>query len=121
MLIVRSAQVEALAASAQRDFEERLTAHLKRFFPRPCAVLGEGGLRQLCRDGITRARTYGLRSERDLCKYLNLMLVFGHAFDREQPWAAEILQLGSAPSRRMERLYAVALERAGEQQRTDAA
>jgi len=121
MLVMRTAQLEALRASAQQRFEERLMAHLGRIFPRPCAVLGEAGLRHLCRDGIARARTYGLRSERDLCKYLSLMLVFGHNFDREQPWAAEILQLGSAPGRRMERLYATAQERAGEGQGTDVA
>jgi hypothetical protein len=120
MLVVRTAQLEALAASAERLFEERLVAHLEKFFPRPCAGLGEAGLRQLCREGIARARTYGLRSERDLCKYLNLMFVFGRAFDREQSWAAEILRLRSAPGQRMERLYAIALEKAREGKGLDA-
>jgi hypothetical protein len=39
------------------------------------------------------------------------MLVFGRDFDREHPWAAEILRLGSAPGQRTERLYAAALTR----------
>jgi hypothetical protein len=121
MLVVRTAQLEALGASVQQHFEERLMAHLERFFPQPCVILGEFGLRQLCQEGIARARAYGLRSERDLCKYLNLMFVFGCDFDHEQPWAAEILQLGSAPGRRMERLYQAALERIGEEQESDAA
>lgn len=116
MLVLRNAQLAALGASAQRRFEERLLAHLERFFPHLCAQLGEAGLRQLCQDGIARARTYGLRSERDLCKYINLILVFGPGFDREQPWAAEILELNSAPGQRMEKIYAAALERLGDDQ-----
>lgn len=114
MLVMRKVQLEVLGESARRRFEERLGAHLRRFFPRPCEVLGQEGLRQVCREGIERAQSYGMTSERDLCKFLSLVFVFGRDFDREQPWAAEILRLGSVPSRRMERLYAAALARADE-------
>jgi hypothetical protein len=114
MLVLRNAQLKALEAAAWREFEDRLMTHLQRFFPAPCAALGPAGLRRLCQEGIARARAHGFRSERDLCKFLSLTLVFGRDFDREQPWATEIVALGGAPSARMDRLFAAGLARAEE-------
>ncbi|MEM7153896.1 MAG: hypothetical protein AAF799_13690 [Myxococcota bacterium] len=47
----------------------------------------------MIRHGVTRASGYGIESELGICRYLNLMFVFGRDFDRNPrlSWAREIL------------------------------
>jgi hypothetical protein len=93
MLLIRKPQLEALGARHRSAFAARLGEHLGRFFPERCRVLGPEGVAEAIEHGITRAALYGLTSERDVCKYIDLMFVFGRDFDRAecQPWAARIL------------------------------
>lgn len=117
MWTIRREQLLAMGGLRLEDFEVRALAHVRKFFPEPCRSLGERGTRDLVRRGIERARGYGFTSERDLCKYLNLIFTFGEEFDTRLPWAASILRLGGAPSRRMARLYERALAREGKDRR----
>lgn len=111
MLKLREEQMLVLARASQQAFEDRALAHVHQYFTSRCEVLGTEGVREALQHGIERARSYGFTSERNLCKYLNLMFTFGLNFDLdpELPWAAELLGLGGAPSRRMARLYETAL------------
>ena len=38
-----------------------------------------------------RSRTYGIVTECDVCKYIDLMIAFGRDFDQECVWARETL------------------------------
>lgn len=93
MLLIRQAQMEALNKSAQMGFEDKMLAHLNRFFPDAFAAMGEPGALKMIRHGIRRAKHHGFNSERDVCKYIDVMVVFGRDFDQDAnlPWAAEIL------------------------------
>jgi hypothetical protein len=53
--------------------------------------MSDAELLELIRHGVGRARAHGIDTERGACKLLNLMFVFGRDFDRELPWAREIL------------------------------
>ena len=114
MLTLRQAQMDALDADRARDFEARLVQHLRTVFPSRCEPLGDQGLLDVARDGIERAESHGLSSEREICKYVDLMFVLGPGFDRDPrlPWAAEIL--GDPGTRdglsRIERLSRAALD-----------
>jgi hypothetical protein len=114
MLTIRDAAWDKLAEAAHADFVARMRAHLRKFFPEQCDALGEVKTGQLIEFGITRAREYGFGSERDVCKYIDLMCVFGHRFDRDErlPWARHILEsrFPPDPAERMQHLYATALE-----------
>lgn len=103
------------AAKRRQEFEIRLERHLIRFFPEQAASLGTDGLHLFIGYGSARASTHGFNTERDICKYLDLMCVFGRDFDSDQrlPWAAEILHRPFRTSRlKMNRLMEAALERA---------
>jgi hypothetical protein len=117
MWMIRREQLLAMGGLRREAFEVRALAHVWRFFPEPCRSLGELGTRELVRRGIERARGHGFTSERDLCKYLNLVFAFGEDFGSRLPWAASILRLGGAPSRRMARLYERAVAREGKDRR----
>jgi hypothetical protein len=94
-IVLREAQVEALRMPSSEGFVGRVEAHLRRFFPGECARLGgKPALRAVVDHGMARAAHHGLRSEREVCKYLDLMFAFGRDFDRDPrlPWAVAIFE-----------------------------
>jgi hypothetical protein len=118
MFVIRDAMYDALGHSAHEDFVARMRLHLRKFFPEQCDSLGEAKIGQLIEFGVKRAREYGFESERDICKYTNLMCVFGCGFDRDEryPWAREILasRFPPDPEQGMRRLHGMAIETLGE-------
>jgi hypothetical protein len=114
MFVIRNAQWDRLAEQALADFIVRMRAHLREFFPEQCDALGEAKIGQLIDYGIRRAREWGFESERDVCTYIDLMCVFGNAFDRDKrlPWARHILEtrFPPDPGDRIELLHETALE-----------
>jgi hypothetical protein len=118
MLVIRDAVWEELGEAALADFVTRVRLHLRRFFPEQCEALGEKRLGQLVETGIAQARSYGFGTEREVCKYIDLMCVFGDDFDR-LPWARRILEsrLPSDPDERMRRLHATAIAALGAAER----
>jgi len=106
-LEIRSAQLPALAP-ATPSFRGRACEHLRRHFPEATAALGDRALSVLVDDGTRRAMHYGFVSERDVCKFLNLMFTFGRHFDQDprQAWARPFLEAAatSTPTLQMVRL-----------------
>jgi len=104
MFIVRDQQVRALVRDALARW---IAAHLRRFFPAECAALGETGLRERIREGISRAVSHGFESEVHISQYLDLMFAFGPDFDSDPalPWARALLaEENLTPDIRMHRL-----------------
>lgn len=87
-----------------------MVVHLKKFFPRQCEAEGEPQIRKTIQYGIERAAAYGITAERDVCKYIDLMIVFGSDFDADEqlPWAGEILRRRSHPATKMRALHSSA-------------
>ena len=109
MFKVRREQMVAYREAALRDFEDQVVAHVGRCFPEELAALGEDGTRLVIRSGIERAGGYGIVAERDVCKFIDLMLVLGTTFDREHAWAGEILANPNRSSRRkLDALFEIA-------------
>jgi hypothetical protein len=110
MLTIRQAQFAVLSQLEVQKFEDWMLVHLKKFFPRQCAALGDTRLRETIQHGIERAAVYGLTSKRDVCKYIDLMIVFGRDFDtdRRYRWAGEILGKRRNPGAKMQALFQAA-------------
>jgi hypothetical protein len=94
MLTIRQAQLVVLSRLEVEKFEDWILAHLRKFFPTQCAALGERALQELIQHGIQRSARYGVTTRRDVCKYIDLMIVFGRDFDTDtrSRWAADILR-----------------------------
>jgi hypothetical protein len=92
MFTIRQDQLDTLHDDKRRRFVERMVAHLKEYFPRRVESLGEPEVRNLIEDGITRAASYRITAERDVCKFIDIMIVHGRDFDTRFPWAEEILK-----------------------------
>ncbi len=115
MLTIRQAQFAVFSKLAVRKFEDWMVAHLERFFPRQARELGELKLRETIQYGIDRAAAYDVTIKRDVCKYIDLMIVFGRDFDTDKRfrWAAEILSKKRNPGAKMRALFEAAKARLG--------
>ncbi len=93
MLVIRKEQDEALTQVTRVVFEDRMTVHINKHFPTHYEALGEENCRELIRYGIEQAATHDFISERDVCKFIDLMVCCGVQFDtdEQQTWATEIL------------------------------
>jgi hypothetical protein len=110
MLIIRQAQFAVLSQYETRKFENWMFAHLHRFFPAECAAAGDARVIETIRYGIQRAAAHRITDKRDVCRYIDLMVVFGLDFDRDPKlrWAADILARRADSRSRMRALLASA-------------
>lgn len=88
--------------------------HVGRYFPERFMMTGERAALETVRTAIGSAGHYGIVMKRDVCLYLNCMLVLGSGFDRDPKfgWAAAILAGSGSedPTRRMTRVNGKMLE-----------
>lgn len=109
MLTIRKEQVKVFGPISMKSFEDRMVVHLKQVFPDRVSTMQEPALLDTIRHGVQRARTYSIVSERDVCKYIDLAVLYGRDFDQDAalPWAATILQNKSIrkPSTKVDRLF----------------
>ena len=116
MLTIRSEQYAAFSQAANKRFENQVVLHLNKHFPKQCKALGEPQLRETIQYGIQRAAAYGITGKSDVCKYINVMVLFGRDFDtnRRFPWAGEILSIDTNPSMKTSALHRAAKKHLGE-------
>ncbi len=93
MMTIRKAQFQAIGERLSRRWEDTMVVHLETFFPERCQELGEAGVRGAIELGLKKAARYDIRSERDVCKFLNFMFAYHFHFDTDPdlPWANAIL------------------------------
>ncbi len=92
MLVIRKEQMEVFRAHFFEQFVGRVSAHLREAFSTQCGKMDENGLRQIIREGIARAGQYGVTSEFDVWRYVDLMFFYGRNFDAAFPVAISILE-----------------------------
>src|ERR1044071_8703801 len=111
MLAIRSAQMAVLAEVERQTFEKRLVEHARQYFPGVCHSLGDE-LGPTVHEIIRRGQKYGFSTQRQLCKFLNLVFTFGREFDRDPrcQWAIDLLPGNLPGPLKMTRLYAAAME-----------
>lgn len=105
MFVLQARQMSALAL---RTFEGDMVFHIARYFPARSIMMGEPAALATVRLAIARARGHGLVMKRDVCLYLNCMVVLGSHFDEDPKfsWATDLLGHtdGVSPSERMTRV-----------------
>jgi len=94
MLKIRKEQYEELAKVSLKSFEDSMIEHIKEFFPEQYEISGEPAVRRLIQYGVEQAENYEFITQRDVCLYINTMIMLGGNFDTDLqlPWAAEILK-----------------------------
>jgi hypothetical protein len=112
MLTIRKEQLAVFGPLGKNAFEDRVVAHIKKVFPEQSQTLGEPKLRETIQYGTQRAAAHRIISERDVCKYIDLMILYGRDFDKDPnlPWVQSVLQNPAIrdPASKIERLYKAA-------------
>lgn len=115
-LVMREDQIAILGLSTIEDFEERMIGHLERCFEEECELIGLSATKDLIRFGVDRATRFGIITERDMCKYIDLLFVFGRDLDAdpELTWTTPILRNRQlkGPGEKIEALYEQAIPKA---------
>jgi hypothetical protein len=121
MLTIRREQMEALSAYMRQSFEDRMVRHIAQSFPAEFKRMaspsaGDQPIRVLIRQGIERAGSNEITSERDVGRFIDLMIVMGPDFETntEAAWARSVLRDKTLPARvRMELIHQQLPVRAG--------
>jgi hypothetical protein len=76
-----------------KNFENRTYNWLCKHWPEETSTLGEAATRERIRNGIERARSYGLESDYQISTFLNLEFLYCARFDivEQHQWAKDIL------------------------------
>ena len=96
----------AFEQAALRRFEDEMVAHSRAFSPRLCEIIGEEQLRLALRRAMARAGGYGFTYRGPIRLFIELMFLFGSAFDTDSqyPWAGKILHASDDQMQRAEQL-----------------
>ena len=88
MLVIRKEQMDVLERGTNAAFEERMVLHLRRSFAVKCDELGDTGVLRRIRAGAAKAASFGIVTQRDVARYINLMFTHGEGFDADPalPW-----------------------------------
>jgi hypothetical protein len=113
MLTIRREQMEVLGAYMRQSFEDRLVQHIAQSFPAQFRKLApppgnDEPVRTLIKQGIERAGDHGITSERDVRRFIDLMVTLGPDFETkaDTAWAQSILRDKTLPARvRMELIH----------------
>ncbi|RZB35488.1 MAG: hypothetical protein SRB2_03081 [Desulfobacteraceae bacterium Eth-SRB2] len=94
MLVIRAEQAEALKVAAVNNFVKSMVAHIKEFFPNHFRVFTGKGAHVVAEYAVKRARRHDFVTERNVCLYLNVMLILGSNFDDDPQlgWTTRILK-----------------------------
>ncbi len=94
MFQLREEHEKALASVALENFEDRAVVHIRKNLPRQAAGLTEEDLRSRIRRESERSRTFGLKSEQQIMRFVDANFVLGEKYldDPGNQWAHQILQ-----------------------------
>lgn len=99
MVTLRKKQMAVLASYMRKRFEDRVVRHIADSHPAQFNKLvspssGDEPVRILVRQGIEKAAGYQIRSERDVERFIDLLVVLGRDFETraDAAWAKDILR-----------------------------
>lgn len=109
---ISPSQMEFLVAARRKDFIVRASSFVRKTYPAVASRAEPEELERLVDFAILRAGKYGFVSEREVIKYLTVMVDFGARFDEDERFSHLLLPLTgmgeTSPSIRIARLRAMA-------------
>jgi len=112
--VIRTQQMEALRTARLREFESRVVRHVKQYFPKECAALGEQGTVSRVRSATARAFNRGLTAQPYVTRFVTLAFALGGDFDQSDKylWISEIFNDGRySPEVQLDLVTQLAIQR----------
>lgn len=75
--------MRAMERAVAAEFAEQIATHLFEFAPQHCRALGRARVVSIARDGIARARACGFERRGEVQLFVDLVFLFGSAFDSD--------------------------------------
>lgn len=93
MLVISPDTYKVYSSDAYQHFEDEMLQHMSTYSPALSRVLGEDGLRRAVQHGMERADTHGFTLRGPIQSFLEIVFVFGSAFDKDPqyPFLCEAL------------------------------
>jgi hypothetical protein len=91
MLTIRHTQMAVFQREADRRLGVFLTATMARSWPRICNALPAEHLARLCDDAVRDCRSWKIRSDQSIARFLSLRFALGERFPLGDPEAQAIL------------------------------
>jgi hypothetical protein len=112
MWTIRQEQTEAFRQHHLQKFEDEMVEHSKEFAPPICKVIGDEQLRAVIGSASGRAGAYGFTNRGPIRLYIEMMFLFGSAFDTDPQYPAmgEILRSSGDQMDRAEQIHQANLE-----------
>ena len=94
MLRIRKEQIEVLERDRLARFQVRVLAHVRKIFPDDAQRLGDEEVQRIITEGVKKAATYGVTSERSVTLFIDVMFGVDRDFDqtKSMSWAIDILK-----------------------------
>jgi len=109
---ITDAHGKAFSEQQRERFEDEMVAYLRKEYAPIVVRRDDKWLRELIRLGVENASGYGIVLERDVARYIDLMLALSPDFDvsNNYPWAKESLTAGHAkPEKKLDDIYSTIL------------
>ena len=93
MLTFTRKQENELADLELQKFNDKVFKHLKGVWTEECQLMGDDQVRESIDLGLSKARMYGISTEYDTTRFIDLMYAISFDFDHGTPydWVPEIL------------------------------
>lgn len=93
MLIIRKEQMDALGAEMLKGFHRRMVAHLRTLFPTKTPEWDETTGNEFVVAGTAKAGVHQVKAERDVARFVDLMLELGNDFESrpDMAWVKPLL------------------------------
>jgi hypothetical protein len=107
MLVIRKAQMDEFAKYELKRFEDHMVIHLREKLSEKVKDISEDMLRSTVQKGISDSEKYGIKSEDDVERYIDLMFILGRDFDTAESsaWAGEVLkEEAMSPEERLDKI-----------------
>ncbi len=94
MLTLLNSQLLLLEESFKQQYVDRVADYLKKNLPNKVKPFDKQPLDTLIKNGIKKARAYSIKTEWDVCRFVQYQVRLGENFDKthESSWAVEILK-----------------------------
>ncbi len=92
MLVIKKNQIEVFEKVMFTQFEDKMVGYLRSYHSNRLEHENDQEIRLLIRDGVKKAKEYGVATEWDACRFIQLLVIYGPQCDENNENIGSILE-----------------------------